>query len=221
MKHYALSEPVNGLAGVVFRIWKQRFFHVWPRLRERGLIQDWRHEGYCIALEAASEGLKYGDKALPGFIYNAWHKFLVKYGFKRPKYAGFYISDIAIGQHTGFLEKLCDIAKTDIDEGEKSWEDIYRKTSDSAGKIQINKKTILGFKYNDRYYFTQRFIEKWKERILAEFSPRCVIQQINMGNKVINKRNKYMIIMDCPWFIVKYVKRKDGCIVFIDVFEKT
>ena len=203
MIRYTLPEPVDGLAGVAFKVWKQRFFHVWPRLRERGLVRDWRHEGYRIALEAAAEGLRYGDRALPGFVYRAWYDFLVRYGFIRPRGNGTYVQrEIPVGEFgEGFFEKARELL-----------EEHFQK---------IPFATARGLRFNGRYYFTAHFIKRWKERIPLRFSPRCVVQQLALAQLSYTLRTRtgaVKVVAKCPWFSVVYTVRKDGGMAFITVF---
>ena len=204
---YVLPKEANGLAGVAFKIWKQRFTNVFQDLQRSGLLNDWRHEAYTIALEAWKAGLRYGDRKLPGFIYNRWYDFLRRYGFfkngsVRPRY-------IQGGLPEDLLEKLPQLAAQD-------------GPIPSQLTSQL-KKEEKGFRweYNGQeIYFTAHFLKRWKERILLQFSPMAVWQQMALGETIFSQvlgNGVHKERIKCPWFTMVVVKKR-GIMIMITVF---
>jgi len=206
MIRYSLPEPINGLAGVAFKIWRQRFSAIWPRLRERGLLNDWRHEGYRIAFEAHTEGLRYGDRDLPGFVYRAWYGFLVRYGFIRPS-RWFVQKEIPVGEFgEGFLEKA---------------REVYTTTAEVRYEGVRKRGQRLVWENGDgyRYVFTSHFLRRWRERVPLEFSPRAVQQQLRFGSTLFSVLGQGWTKsrIKCPWFTVVMLET-DNKRVFITVW---
>ena len=185
---YVLPKEADGLAGVAFKIWKQRFTNVFQYLQRSGLLNDWRHEAYTIALEAWKAGLRYGDRKLPGFIYNQWYDFLKRYGFfkngtVRPRY-------IQVGLLEDLLEKLPELSK---------------KARPFPSK---NQKGFCWYCNGQRYFFTAHFLKRWEERIPLEFSPQAVLQQLALGKPVFSQIFRTVIKrrIRCPWFTVVIIQ---------------
>jgi len=205
MIRYSLPEPADGLAGVAFKVWKQRFFHVWPRLRERGLVSDWRHEGYRIALEAAVAGLRYGDRDLPGFVYRAWYDFLVRYGFIRPREGSYVQREIPVGEFgEEFLEKA---------------REVFSSPTETKKERKPHQRLVWENGDGYRYVFTSHFLRRWRERVPLEFSPKAVQQQLKFGSTLFSVLGQGWTKsrIKCPWFTVVMLET-DNKRVFITVW---
>ena len=186
-----LPGVADGLAGVVFKIWKQRFFYLFDCIKRRGLLADWRQEGYAIAWELAQAGWRYGDRRLPNEIYNRWYKFLVQYGFRKRKRDG-------VVEEREF--KLSEF-------GEEFFEKVKEIVTE-PDKKKPKKKQVRWLKWrpeegDKEHVFTAHFLKRWGERVDLEFSPKAVYQQLTYGGKIrIQKSGPDWIKarVKCPWF---------------------
>ena len=203
---YILPGSANGLAGVVFRIWKKFYFGIWRRLKKYGLLQDWRHEGYKIALELSAQGFYYGHPELPSKISQAWYDFLVRYGFFKRDGKSVTRRDLCISE---FGENFFYKARQ-----------IYDRLSYTLAGGQ--KFKAIKWKNGDgkEYIFTMHFLKRWKERINCEFRPRAVQQQLWLGKVRVQKFGPEWIKarIKCPWFTLVVVEYKEKR-VFITVFQ--
>ncbi len=209
----SLPESTDPLAGVAVSIWKKFFFPVWDHVRDRSLVEDWRQELASIALEASRQGLRYGQKELPGFVYQRWYQFLRKYGFKRGK-DGKWRCDIPI-LYAGedFLRKVKEVFERETEE----------QTKQTLSESPSTKSFTYYIHQGSRYYFTTHFIERWRERIPFQFSPQVVFQQLALGeevfrlilgNRAVKKRVK------CPWFTIVFLEKANGTKVFLTILSE-
>jgi len=79
-----LPEPASSFAGLAFKIWSQRFGHLWDWICRLQLQEDWRQEAATIALLLSQE-YTLGDKEAVKEAYRMWYAFLTRYGFKRAR----------------------------------------------------------------------------------------------------------------------------------------
>ncbi len=190
---YRLPGAADSVAGVVFRIWKQRFFGVWGQLYDRGLLPDWRQEAYTIALEAVAAGLSYGHPELPGFIYRKWYRFLVNLGFRK---------------NGKFSHPELQLSETE------------REPRRHKRSSQEEEPAPLYWTFNGRtYVFTSHFLKRWKERAGVEFSPWLVLQQMGVGKRVRSRDHRGMVAILCPWFYLA-VKETPGQTIFVTVWTR-
>ena len=207
-----LPESADSLAGVAVSIWKKFFFPVWDHIRDRSLVKDWRQELASIALEASQQGLRYGQKSLPGFVYQRWYQFLREYGFKKGR-DGRWRCDIPIlYTEEDFLEKVREVFERETEQ-----------TLPESPSTKSFTYYIHQIHQGSRYYFTTHFIERWKERIPFQFSPQVVFQQLalgeeifqlTLGNRAIKRRIK------CPWFTIVLLEKTNGTKVFLTIFPE-
>ena len=192
---YELEGTANEIAALAFKVWRQRFYAVWQYLKDRDLLQDWRHTAYMIALEASKAGFKPGQRKLLGFIYNRWYAFLKAYGF-------FKKDGSSVQPRYEFLEDVVDRGRA--------------KKEERQSKPTKTRITTLVYKYQgQKIIFTQHFMKRWKERIPLEFSPLAVYQQILLGQpfKMRWYKECFKANVKCPWFTVALAHYKDRVVL--------
>ncbi|NPB03627.1 MAG: hypothetical protein GXO39_04345 [Thermotogae bacterium] len=202
MKRCRLPGEADGLAGVAFKIWKQRFGYLWDTVKRRGLVEDWRQEAYAMAIELYHAGWRYGDRYLPHEIYNCWYCFLVRHGFRKRKRDGVveerYMKIGEFGEE--FFAKVEGL-HTEPDKKQKKEEERM-------------EKKLLKWKNGSgkEYIFTSHFLKRWKERVGLKFSPKAVHQQLTYGGKIKIQKfgpNWMRAKVYCPWFTLVVVEYKD------------
>jgi len=85
-----IDNPALRYAGLVFWVWKRYFRQSFFSFTKEDM-NDWRQQGYCIALELYRKGYtEYNKKEILATAQKMWHKWLKEMGYIKPKHCKHY-----------------------------------------------------------------------------------------------------------------------------------